>query len=171
MSPSPAHGDPPDRAAFDIAIVSAAADAGRLEGWVHGFLAAGPSANPELSAGLRRAERFWIGPVLLPLDQLQPCCGPGLEFPVPLHEWERRISRMAASLGDPKTVPPLIVEWRSGRLSIRDGNHRHAAMRSRGWSGAWAVVWQNSAEDFAAAREALLQPALPERSGPGQRNE
>ena len=78
-----------------------------------------------------------------------------MEFPVPAEAWQCKISEIASSLGDPKDVPPLIVEWRAGVLSIRDGSHRYAAMMATGWDACWVIVWCNTADDYARAREAL----------------
>lgn len=31
---------------------------------------------------------------------------------------------------------------------MRDGNHRHEAMRRKGWPTCWVIVWYNSAEEY-----------------------
>jgi hypothetical protein len=59
---------------------------------------------------------------------------------------------MAAEISDPLALPPFIVEYRDGVLSLRDGNHRHEALRRRGATDFWAIVWCNSAADAEAAR-------------------
>lgn len=41
---------------FDVESCLAATQAGRLEAWIHGYLAGGPWANAGLSAGLRLRE-------------------------------------------------------------------------------------------------------------------
>jgi hypothetical protein len=143
---------------FDVASCRCAADMGRLDDWVHAYLGGGPWANSGLSDGLRRQPRFWIGPLLLPLDQLVRCCGPEptMEFPVAADNWQHRVSTMAVGFNDAAEVPPVLVEWRAGTLSVRDGNHRVAAMTKRGWAQAWALAWCNSTPEFEAARAALL---------------
>jgi len=42
----------------------------------------------------------------------------------------------------------LIIEYRAGLLSVRDGNHRLEAMRKKGWRTCWVLVWFNSREDY-----------------------
>jgi hypothetical protein len=100
---------------FDVVSCIDAANSGRLDDWVHGYLRSGPWANAALSEGLRRHHRHWIGPLMLPLQRLVRCCGPEpeMEFRVPAQAWRRKVSGIASSLADPTSVPPLIVEWRS----------------------------------------------------------
>jgi hypothetical protein len=142
---------------FDVRACMDAANGGRLDHWVDGYLNTGAWANAGLREGLRRQRRFWIGPLLLSLDRLERCCGPEpeMEFVMPLDSWQRRISDIRSRLADPMDLPPLIVEWRAGVLSIRDGNHRHAAMAAGGWGACWVIVWCNSRQDYDNARELL----------------
>src|SRR5215467_8918438 len=58
----------------------AAADAGRVGEWVHAFLSSGLGANPPMAIGLRKQQRWWIGPVLIPLASLTRICGPEPEM-------------------------------------------------------------------------------------------
>ncbi len=143
--------------AFDMASCLAAAEAGHLEDWIHGYLAGGPWANAGLSTGLRLQERWWMGPFLLRLDALERCCGPEpeMEFRVEIEGWQRKVSGMANRLTDPMQLPPLIVQWRSGHFSVRDGNHRHAAAGLAGWAACWAVVWYDDPANDAAVRQAI----------------
>ncbi|MFZ5824527.1 MAG: chromosome partitioning protein ParB, partial [Bacillota bacterium] len=45
------------------------AQEGRLEEWVHTFLES-IGGNVPMSDGLRLQPRFWVGPVVIPLDRL-----------------------------------------------------------------------------------------------------
>jgi hypothetical protein len=78
-----------------------------------------------------------------------------MEYRVSLECWDRKLARIAAGLSDPKETPPLIIEWRSGTLSIRDGNHRAAAMLKAGWTHCWIIVWCNSTADYEVAHAAI----------------
>jgi len=44
-----------------------AADAGQIDEWVHAFLSTGLGANPPMAVGLRKQQRWWIGPVAVPI--------------------------------------------------------------------------------------------------------
>ncbi|MFB2550582.1 hypothetical protein [Ensifer soli] len=147
-------GAPPGRTAFDLESCAASAAADRLQDWVIASLDGGPWANPGLRDGLLLHRPFWTGPVAMPLARLERCCGPEPEmaYRMPLAGWAARIDAIAESLDVVESLPPLIVEWQTGRLIVRDGNHRHGAMTRRGWVSCFAVVWCNSAVE----REAML---------------
>jgi len=126
------------------------ARAGQLEVWIHAYLATGEWANPGLSASLRRQQRWWRGPLEVALADLERVCGPEahMEYCQDAMTWEQAIERLQRGLRDPVQVPPLIVEYRRGVLSVRDGNHRHEAMRRSGWRTCWVVMWYNTEAEF-----------------------
>jgi hypothetical protein len=149
---------------FDLASCLEATNRGGLDDWVDRYLIAGPWANAGLREGLRRQRRFWLGPLLIPLDRLERSCGPepSMEFRVAAEVWNRRVTSISIGLREPEDMPPLIIEWRSGMLSIRDGNHRAAAMLKAGWTRCWMIIWCNSLADYDAARAVIdLTNSLP----------
>ncbi len=95
---------------FDVAGCRAAAEAGRLDEWVHRYLRGGPWANEGLSTGLALQTRHWTGPVLLQLNAMERCCGPELqmEYQEDVEVWCRTVRGMAAQLPGPMQLPPLI---------------------------------------------------------------
>lgn len=139
---------------FDTPTAIAYAEAGRLDEWVRAYLTTGGWANWGLADGLRLQRRWWRGPLLLPLGQLVRCCGPEpeMEYRIDAADWAAATQAMAAALTTPEALPPLIAEYRSGLLSVRDGNKRHAAMQLRGWPAAWTLIWYNSRADYGAVR-------------------
>jgi hypothetical protein len=145
-------------ATYDLATCLEAVCRGQIEDWVSRYLNGGPWANVGLRDGLLRQRRYWLGPLRVPLDRLERCCGPepSMEFQVPVDQWERKVARIAAGLTHAEQLPPLIVEWRMGALSIRDGTHRYAAMVRANWQYAWIILWCNTLADYAAARTELV---------------
>jgi hypothetical protein len=135
---------------FDVASASQAVQASTLEDWIHTYLTTGDWANEGLAYGLKRQQRWWRGPLELPLAALSRCCGPEPEMEYVMDEalWAQRIETMAATLADPLALPPLIVEYRQGNLSVRDGNKRHAAMVRKDWQACWVLIWYNSLDDY-----------------------
>ena len=135
---------------FTVSTAIEYARSGQIETWVHAYLTSGDWANLGLANGLRLQQRWWIGPISVDISDLTRACGPEpwMEYRVSREHWELRIPGLMQSIIDLMAVPPLIIEYRSGSLSIRDGNHRHEAMRRKRWLKCWVIIWHNSEEDF-----------------------
>lgn len=131
-----------------------AAATGRIEAWVDEFLSSGLGANLPMAIGIRKQRRWWIGPVLLPLDSLIRLCGPEpeMQYCQSVESWETHVAAIMAV--DPEHLPPLILEYRGRHapLGMHDGSHRHEALRRLGASHVWALIWCNSEADFSEAR-------------------
>ncbi|TFG72880.1 MAG: hypothetical protein E4H27_01790 [Anaerolineales bacterium] len=138
------------RLEFDTTSARKWASEGKIEAWVHKYLLAGKWANPEFSKGLKQTRRWWKGPIEVNLVDLFPVVGtePGMEYVVDKDAWYVRANHMAQSLTDPEALPPLIVEYRAGKLSIRDGNTRYEAMKLLGWQKCWVIIWYNSESEY-----------------------
>ena len=138
------------RLGFDSSSAQRAASQGQLEAWVHRYLTTGKWANPAFSTGLKREQRWWNGPLEVDVSVLTRCVGtePGMEYPVTDEYWEKRSREMIAGMKDPLSLPPLIVEYRGGELSVRDGNTRLRMMELLGWSKCWVIIFYNSEEDY-----------------------
>ena len=54
---------------FDLASARDAADRDELDVWVNEYLL-GPGRNEAFAVGLQLRRRFWLGPVLAPLERL-----------------------------------------------------------------------------------------------------
>lgn len=81
----------------------------------------------------------------MPIDALNRCCGPeeGMEYHNDLTNWERRIKHLCTLFEDGWDYPPLIAEYKSGSLMVRDGNHRHETMKRLGMFECWVIIWEN----------------------------
>jgi hypothetical protein len=114
-----------------------------LSDWVAHFLASPGSDNAELGAQLTEVPRWWVGPVLLPIDQLHRLAGPA-DAPVLAvvdeDDWRDDVDDLADEIDDGLEPAPLIVSHRDGQLVLEDGNHRVEAMRRAGREMAWAVL-------------------------------
>lgn len=136
--------------AFNLASAQVAAHAGQLEIWVDRYLRTSIRPNVPLADGLQLERRWWAGPRLISLDQLTRVCGPEeeLAFRVPADDWERYVTMLAAGLTTLEALPPLIVLYQAGTRTISDGNNRHEAMRRRGWTSCWVLLWYTSENDY-----------------------
>ena len=136
------------------------AEDGKVEEWVHKYLLSGKGGrtNAEFSEGLKRERRWWNGPLELNITDLSPIVGtePGMEYEVDKHYWENRTNGFAESFSSILSLPPLIAEYRSGELSLRDGNTRFAAMKLLGWTTCWVIIWYNSENDYHQHNEILF---------------
>ena len=128
------------------------ANEGNIEQWVHKFLLSGTGGptNSAFSDGLKLEKRWWNGPIEFRLDQLSPAVGtdPNMEYVVSKDDWHLWTSNLAETFTTLPALPPLILEYRDGELSIRDGNTRHGAMKRLGWPTCWAIIWYNSEADY-----------------------
>jgi hypothetical protein len=142
---------------FNLGSAQEYARAGRLEAWLHGYLNSGDWKNPGLSEGLKLQKRWWKGPVEIEIKRLSRVVGPeeGMEYRENPQDWQRRIGQMVQDFEVKEELPPLIVEYRKGDLSVRDGSHRLAAMEFLGWTSAWVIIWYNCQEDYLEHAEEL----------------
>lgn len=123
----------------------AAADVGDEEvaRWVGELLASRGSDNATLAAALAQEPHWWYGPVRLPVADLERLAGPEAELPCAIDStaWEREVEEMRGDLDDGWEPPPLLAEWRDGRLLLQDGNHRYEALVRAGTPEAWTLVY------------------------------
>ena len=122
----------------------------RLEEGIHEFLKTDGN-NQELSNGLMRLKRYWIGPTRVPLSRLVRCCGPenDMEYIFSEESFKEKTDRMESSLENGWEPPPLIIEFSQGKWIIRDGNHRYEALRRAGIEQYWVVGWFTYPEELA----------------------
>lgn len=120
---------------------------GRVESWIDAYLRQAEWANEGLRQGLRLQKRWWIGPRLLALRDLERCCGPEPEmtYSEPEDQWLAKIRRLERRLREPERMPPTIVQYDGKGLVVRDGNHRMAAFQRAKWRRCYAFIWCDSA--------------------------
>ena len=135
---------------FDLSAAKKFARENRTEEWVHAYLNTPEWANTKLSAIIQHQNPIWIGPVEVELTQLLRCCGPeeNMRFRKKSIEWEKDVTAIFDNLKEPSLLPPLIVRSLGDALSIADGNHRHEAMRRKGWYTGWVLIWCDRDEKF-----------------------
>lgn len=137
------------------------AASGRLAQWVQAFLRddAGRYANPNLALadGLLLEERFYLGPVRIPLALLTTVrVEEDIADKEERERYDRIVDRIVAALPD-WDMPPFIAEYRDGRLFLTDGNHRFSALRRLGIGEFEAVIWGAAAR--ASEAETRFGPA------------
>lgn len=150
---------------FSLASAFEAAEEDRLALWVGDFLASRGSDNATLAAGLATRRHWWLGPVLLPVDELVRLAGPEDDAEVPIEpgEWEEDVDAMEASIEQGWEPPPLLVQCRDGELVLHDGNHRYEALVRAGEREAWVLVWfeDPEARDWFSAAHPAVDRSVP----------
>ena len=141
---------------FDLATARAAAARDETALWVGDFLASRGSDNATLAAALAQCEHWWLGPIRVPLTDLVRLAGPEDDalVPEPENKWEGAVGSMEDSIEEGWEPPPLLAEYRNGRLLLQDGNHRYEALMREGAPDAWVLVYFDDpdARDAYAAR-------------------
>jgi hypothetical protein len=129
-----------DEASVDAA--RAAAEQGRLGGWVADFLRSPGSDNAALAETFESQRLFWIGPVFLSFDELHRLAGPPDQPTLGRLEDDdlETVEGMEESVEEGWEPPPLIVSFRNGQLVVEDGTHRVEGLRRAGQHGYWSVV-------------------------------
>ena len=128
---------------FTIDSAREAAERDELGAWVARFLASPGSDNAPLGHALTHPPRTWIGPLPVPLDQLNRLAGPidhPVVEPVDDDEWRDDVDDLADMIEQGLELPPMVVTFRDGQLHLEDGNHRVEGIRRTGKTEAWCVV-------------------------------
>ncbi len=147
---------------FSLASTRAAAEADRTAIWVGDFLASRGSDNEVLAAALAQERHWWLGPIEVGLDELERLAGPEADVLVRIEpgEWEGEVGGMEESLEHGWEPPPLLAEYRDGRLLLQDGNHRYEALVRADAERAWVLVFFADAAERDAFRRAREVPGL-----------
>jgi hypothetical protein len=58
------------------------------------------------------------------------------------------------------TLPLLLIAYHNGMLGISDSNHRHEAMRRRGWRTCRVLIRVNSVEDYHGHTPQLMEAGI-----------
>jgi hypothetical protein len=150
-----------DRHEYSVEAARDAAEHDELGAWVKRFLASPGSDNAPLAHRLSEPPRWWLGPVQVPMDQLNRLAGPPdapVLCPMDEDDWRDDVDDMAELIEDEWEPPPVIVSYRDGQLLLEDGNHRVEGVRRAGKDHVWAVI----AFGDAAERDRFVAPSSPE---------
>jgi putative hydrolase of the HAD superfamily len=147
---------PRTRTDFSLAGARAAAARDQTARWVGELLASPGSDNAVLAAALAQEEHWWLGPVALPVSELERLAGPEDDALCPIddEDWEDDVAAMERSVEAGWEPPPLLAEFQDGRVLLQDGNHRYEALVREGAERAWVLVYfpdAASRDEYAAS--------------------
>ncbi len=125
------------------------AESNKLEEWVHTYLLS-DGHNREFSDGLKLFERFYIGPIKMPLNLFQRCCGPeeNMKYRINKEWFESHVNRLAEVIQNENDMPPMIVHYVNGSFELNDGNHRHEAYSRLGINKYYVIVWITEKSEY-----------------------
>ncbi|QXC59103.1 ParB/Srx family N-terminal domain-containing protein [Aquihabitans sp. G128] len=149
---------------YSTAAAREAAAHDQLAEWVGRFLSSPGSDNAPLAKLLSDPPLAWLGPVLLPLDQLNRLAGPPghpVVEEVDDDYWRDDVEELAQAVDGGHEPAPVVVTHQGDHLKLEDGNHRVEALRRAGETEAWAVIGFEGPEErdaFIARSEATAAP-------------
>lgn len=125
------------------------AEADRLEEWVHLFLLS-DGHNKAFSDGLKLFERYYLGPLTLPLSLFTRCCGPedNIRYRVNAEWFEKRVESLMKTLSINNDMPPLIVHFVDHGFELCDGNHRLEALTRLKVKEYPVIIWITEKEEY-----------------------
>lgn len=122
---------------------------GKLEEWVHTYLLS-DGHNKEFSDGLKLFDRYFLGPMKMPLSLFSRCCGPeaNMKYRVNADWFEKHVAKLESIIQNEKDMPPLIVHFVDGQFELNDGNHRFEAYSRLGVKDYYVIVWITEKHEY-----------------------
>lgn len=122
---------------------------GKLEEWVHTYLLS-DGHNKEFSDGLKLFDRYFLGPIKMPLALFSRCCGPevNMKYRVNAEWFEDHVTKLENVIKIEKDMPPLIVHFVDGQFELNDGNHRFEAYSRLGIKESYVIVWITERHEY-----------------------
>lgn len=124
------------------------AEAEKLDEWIHTYLQS-DGHNQAFSDGLKLYDRYYIGPIQMPVRFFHRCCGPEEEMTYRVDSvwFEKHVEELKEVLANSPDMPPLIVHYIDGDFELNDGNHRLEAYQRMGVKEIPVIVWITESEE------------------------
>lgn len=121
----------------------------RIEEWVHNYLQ-NDGHNKEFSDGLKLFDRYFIGPIIMPLKLFKRCCGPEecMKYHVDCSKFELRVTKLMDVIKADTDLPPLIIHYADNEFELSDGNHRFEAYSRLGIKECPVIIWITEKSDY-----------------------
>ena len=138
----------------EISSAEEYAECGLLEEWVHTYLLF-ERKNKEFSDGLYLEDRYFIGPVAMPLALFCRSSGPEehMKWRVNAAVFWRRVQSWAERIADGEAVPPLIIGYVNGEFEINCGSPLFEALAQIGREAYPVIIWTTQRADYEDFRE------------------
>lgn len=123
-------------------------NAGLLEEWIHTYLLF-HRQNKVFSDGLRLFYRYYIGPVIMPLDLFKRSSGPekNIKWRVDEVDFEVKVSRWIDRIKNGEDIPPFIINYEAGQFEINCNNPLFEAMKRLNITEYYIIIWITGKSD------------------------
>ena len=114
----------------------------KIDEWIHTYLL-DEDRNVPFSDGLKLFERYYIGPVKMPLELFHRCTGPeeNMKYRIDKDWWPIHVAALEDSIKKDPDMPPLIVHYVEDEFELNDGNTRFQAYTNLGVKEVNVIVW------------------------------
>ncbi|MDP3305087.1 MAG: ParB/RepB/Spo0J family partition protein [Erysipelotrichaceae bacterium] len=122
---------------------------GKLEDWVHSYLLSDAN-NEEFSNGLKLFDRYFLGPIKMPLSLFYRCCGPeeNMKWKVDAEWFEKKVAKLENAIKTDSDMPPLIAHFVENAFELNDGNHRLEAYSRLGRKEINVIIWVTEKHEY-----------------------
>jgi hypothetical protein len=120
-----------------------------IEEWIHLFLH-DEGDNVVFSDGLKLEKRFFVGPIKMPLNLFERCCGPedSMRYQIDAGGFDWRVNEIQKRFKDKWDMPPLIINYCEDKFELNDGNHRYEALKRSGVQEYHVIIWITEDRDY-----------------------
>lgn len=127
----------------------------RLEEWVHSYLLS-DGHNKDFSDGLKLYDRYFLGPMKMPLSLFSRCCGPEENMRWRINEewFEKHVHQLEELIQTEQDMAPLIAHYfvddenQEGAFELNDGNHRLEAYSRLGIKEYYVIIWITEKSEY-----------------------
>jgi len=120
-----------------------------LEEWIHTYLLF-ERKNKEFSDGLYKEDRFYLGPLAMPMSMFERSCGPeeGMKWQVDGEIFEMRVSAWQEKIRENQFLPPVIVGYAEGNFEINCNSPLFEALLRENVTYYPVIVWITKEKDY-----------------------
>ncbi|MCR5613763.1 ParB/Srx family N-terminal domain-containing protein [Treponema sp.] len=108
------------------------------------------SMKKDFADGLKLFERYYIGPMKMPLNLFERNTGPeeGMKYKIDKDWWPIHVAAFEDSIKKDPDMPPLIAHYVEHGFEMNDGNTRLQAYKNLGVKEAHFIIWITEQEEY-----------------------
>lgn len=124
-------------------------DHNMLEEWIHTYLLF-ERKNKAFSDGLYLENRYYLGPLAMPLSMFVRSSGPeeGIKWQVHPEVFEDKVNAWREKIQREEILPPVIVGYADGEFEINCNNPLFEALLREGVTYFPVIMWTTRKEDY-----------------------